>query len=109
MNLNKYDQPKDEKPKLQDWKASVPVVVLSEALKIVGKKYGIVLYLSDDGRPTLHLNPGMGASAIGSERWNAVEQIRAYFLDAADDLRELISTGKINLPRSPRRPHESRY
>jgi hypothetical protein len=93
----------EEKQPLQNWTESVPVVLLSDALKIVGKKHGIVLYLSDDGRQALHFMPALPAKAIGSARWNVVEQITAYFLDAAEDLKELITSGKLTLPTTPRR------
>jgi hypothetical protein len=105
MNLNKYDQPKDEKPKLQDWKASVPVVVLSDAIKIVGEKHGIKLTIGDDAVPTLSFRPGFKADDIGSERWSIARQVEDLFFAAVDDLTELIATGKITLPQSTyRRP-----
>lgn len=93
----------EEKQPLQNWTESVPVVLLSEALKIVGKKHGIGLCMADDGRPTLHFSPGLKADAIGSERWNVAEQVAGFFAAAADDLKELISTGKLTLPTYPKR------
>lgn len=103
MNLNKYSVPEEPKPVVADWKDSVPVVLLSDALKILGKKHGIKLYVDEDARPTLSFRPGMGAAAAGSVRWSIAEQITELFLSAADDLQALINAGKLNLPQSTHR------
>lgn len=103
MNLNKYDQKPTEpalqpKPPLQDWTESVPVVLLSEALKIVGKKHGISLTIHDDGLPRLCFRPGFKNEDLSSERWAIAEQATDLFVSAIDDLKELIGAGKLELP-----------
>ena len=99
MDLSKYDIPKQEIiPRFNDWKESVPVVVLSDALKIVGKKHGIGIYLDEEDRPSLHFHPGLRAKDVGSARWDIADQVAGYFLDAAEDLNELIRTNKIIIP-----------
>lgn len=98
MDLNKYDLPKEQKKRLADWKESVPVVVLSDALKIAGRKHGISIYLDDDGRPTLHFNPGLKGKDIGSNRWTIAENVCELFIDAVPDLLLLIANKKIMLP-----------
>jgi len=85
--LKKYDPFK--KPPLQDWKESVPVILLSEYLKREGS-VGIKLY-NDNGIPSLHFNPG-------SRNVQIVEEVRVLFEAAIFDLIELINSGKIELP-----------
>ena len=89
----------ETKPSLKSWKESIPIVLLSDALKIVGKKYGIRLYITDDGRPSLLFHPGLKSKDIGSERWNIAEQVSELFVDAIDDLLLLMKSGKIELPK----------
>jgi hypothetical protein len=101
FDFNKYNP--NKKPPLRDWTERVPVVLLSEALKIVGKKHGISLHLSDDGRPTLCFRPGLVDGDQGSVRWDVADQVKQYFIAASDDLIELISAGKLTLPAYPRR------
>lgn len=103
MNLNKYDQKPTEpalqpKPPLQDWTESVPVVLLSEALKIVGKEHGMRLVAEEDGEPVLSINPGLRAEDIGTQRWHMVEQVAELFLNATADLKHLLAAGKLQLP-----------
>lgn len=101
MDLNKYDLQKQEvKPAPKEWTDSVPVVLLSEGLKIAGKEYGMRLVADDDGEPVLSINPGLQAKDYGTGRWHVVEQVAELFLDAAADLKHLIATGKITLPKS---------
>lgn len=101
MDLSKYDIQKNEIiTRFNDWKESVPVVVLSDALKIVGKKHGIGIYLDEDDRPSLHFHPGLRAKDMGSARWDIADQVAGYFLAAANDLIELIQTNKIIIPMS---------
>jgi hypothetical protein len=104
MDFNKYNPLKQTKPPLNDWTESVPVVLLSEALKIVGKKHGISLHLADDGCPTLRLCPGLKGGDQGSVRWDVVEQVYKYFMDAIEDLTELIGAGKLKLPQNAAGP-----
>lgn len=98
MDFDKYNPLKQAKPPLKDWTESVPVVLLSEALKIVGQKHGISIHQSDDGRPVLCFQPGLPAGDRTSKRWDIAEQITGYFLAAVDDLIELINTNKLTLP-----------
>ncbi|MEN6620003.1 MAG: hypothetical protein ABFD50_00410 [Smithella sp.] len=103
MNFDKYNPLKQSKPPLQDWKESVPVILLSEYLRI-HKDKGISLYVSSvDGEPCLHFNPPLKPSEMGSTRWEVTNNACAFLMDAADDLRELISSGLIKLPVSQRR------
>lgn len=88
-------KPESKQP-LQDWKESVPVILLSEYLKIK-KQFGIRLY-QNDGEPFLHLTPGLKAADRESERWEVVQNAAQLFLDAADDLKELMGNDKISLP-----------
>jgi len=96
IDFNKYNP--IQKPPLQDWTESVPVVLLSEALKIVGKKHGISLTGHPDGLPRLCFRPGLKDADVGSDRWNIAEQATGLFVSAIDDLKELISAGKLQLP-----------
>lgn len=93
----------EEKQPLKDWTESVPVVLLSDALKIVGKKHGISLMMHDDGLPSLCFRPGFKAADVGSERWQIADQATGLFIDAIDDLKELINAGKLTLPAYTRR------
>jgi hypothetical protein len=90
-------KPKAKQP-LKDWTESVPVVLLSEALKIVGKKHGISLTIHDDGLPRLCFRPGFKNGDLNSERWAIAEQATGLFVSAIDDLKELIGAGKLELP-----------
>lgn len=104
MDLCKYDVEKQkELPRFNDWSESLPVVLLSDALKITGKKHGIALHVDDDMRPTLCFTPGLGAGDTGSERWGVANQVTECFLAAMDDLKELIAAGQLNLPAVPNR------
>jgi len=96
MNFDKYNPLKQPKPRLQDWKDSVSVILLSEYLK-TKKEFGIRL-CQDEGELCLHFTPGFQADAIGSERWTVAEIAASLFLEAADDLKELIRNGKLDLP-----------
>ena len=66
--------PKPElKPPLQNWKDSVPVILLSEYLRI-NKHQGIRLCQSAfDGEPCLHFNPGLQPKKNNPERWEVAE------------------------------------
>jgi hypothetical protein len=104
MDLSKYDIEKQKAPpQFNNWKESLPVVLLSDAIKITGKKYGIGLHVDDDMRPTLCFTPGINAGDIGSERWSVAYQVVEYFLAAIDDLNELIASGQLNLSAVPNR------
>ncbi len=94
FDFNKYNPRK--KPTLKNWNESTPVVLLSEYLKIK-KQFGIRL-CQDEGELCLHFTPGFKADAIGSERWTVAENAASLFLEAADDLKELIRNGKLDLP-----------
>ena len=107
MNLSKYDIQKQEAPpRFNDWSESLPVAVLSDALKVVGKEHGISLRVDDDARPTLCFVPGLKVDDCGSGRWSVANQATEHFLAATEDLKELISTGKITLPPCPRRKQQ---
>ena len=93
----------EEKQPLKAWTESVPVVLLSEALKIVGQKNGISIHQTEDGLPALCFHPGLKADDRTPKRWDVAEQIAGYFLAAIDDLRELIAAGKLTLPTYHRR------
>ena len=73
---------------------------MSEGLKIAGKEHGMRLVADDDGEPVLSINPGLQTKDYGTGRWHVVEQVAELFLDAAADLKHLIATGKITLPKS---------
>lgn len=94
IDFNKYNP--IQKPPLKDWKESAAVVLLSEFLKLK-KEFGLSLY-NDGGVPCLTLNPGMTKEDIGSERWMIVEEAYVLFMNAVDDLVELIGGGKLVLP-----------
>jgi len=85
--LKKYNPFK--KPPMQDWKESVPVILLSEYLKMKSDA-GIKLY-NDNGLPCLCFNPGSRSLSI-------IEDVRCLFEDTINDLKELIANGKIDLP-----------
>jgi len=91
--------PKPEsKPPLQNWKESIPVILLSEYLRI-HKAKGISLCQSwFDGEPCLHFNPPLSKKDQGNSRWDIAENAFVLLLDASDDLRELIASGLIKLP-----------
>jgi len=96
INFNKYNPKK--KPPLQNWKESIPVILLSEYLRI-HKTKGISLCQSwFDGEPCLHFNPPLSKKDHGNSRWDIVENACALLLDAAEDLKELIASGLIKLP-----------
>jgi hypothetical protein len=96
---NPLAKKENSKSLFESWKDSVPVVLLSDALKIVGKKHGIRLRITDDGRPSLLFNPGLNKKDIGSERWSIAEQVSELFVDAIDDLILLMKYKKIELPK----------
>jgi hypothetical protein len=98
MNFNKYNLPEEPKPSIDKWTESETVVRLSEALKIVGKENGISICQDDDGRPTLHFNPGLRKKDIESDRWNIGRNVEELFFDAVPDMMSLIASGKIRLP-----------
>lgn len=102
MDFDKYNPLKQTKPPLQHWNESTPVVLLSEYLKQQNGT-GIRLY-NDNGVPDLNFNPGLKAADIGSERWTIAENAAKLFIDAIDDLTELISGGKLNLPKKSMGP-----
>jgi hypothetical protein len=87
---------KEVKPPLQNWKESVPVILLSEYLKTRGD-FGIKL-CHDNGSPCLCFNPGLSRADKETGRWAIAEIVEGLFMDAADDLKELIANGKIDLP-----------
>lgn len=91
--------PKPEsKPPLQNWKESVPVILLSEYLRI-HKTKGISLCQSCfDGELCLHFNPPLSKNDQWNSRWEIVENAWALLLDAAEDLKELIAIRLIKLP-----------
>lgn len=100
IDFNKYNPLK--KPPLMDWKDSVSVVALSDLLKAIGKKHSISLAI-DNGTPCLLIDPGFTKKNGTPERMDMIEQCSALLVDAADDLRELVSAGKLTLPESPHR------
>ena len=101
MDLSKDDlQKPSAEPDFNDWKDSVPVSLLSDALKITGKEHGMRLVADGDGEPVLSINPGLRAEDFGTRRWCIVEQVAELFLNATNDLKILIAAGKITLPKS---------
>jgi hypothetical protein len=90
----------ETKPPLQDWKESPTVIRLSEYLKIKSN-CGIKL-CQNDGAPCLVFQPGLKPTDRGSERWTIADNAVGLLIDAADDLKELISNGKLSLPKNPR-------
>jgi hypothetical protein len=105
VNLNKYDiqepiksVPPSNTP-LQDWKESDAVILLSEYLKIKSR-CGIKL-CQHDGEPCLVFNPALQTKEKNPERWAVAENLCELFIPAVDDLKELISTGKLAIPAAP--------
>ena len=86
---NPLAKKKELKPPLQDWKESVPVILLSEYLKM--KSDAGINLRQNDGLPCLCFDPGSRSVQI-------VEEVRVLFEDAMFDLIELINSGKIELP-----------
>lgn len=109
MNFNKYDQHQETKTSIDKWTESEPIKKLSDELKIVGKENGISIYLADDGRPTLHFNPGLKGKDIESDRWNIGRNVEELFFDAIPDLLSLIASGKIRLPERGSRKQAGPY
>lgn len=107
MNLNKYDIQKPPEPlplpqpPLQDWKESDAVILLSEYLRI-NKDQGITLRQCAEEQPCLCFIPGLKKKEIDPTRWAIAENAAQLFLDAADDLQELITRGKLTVPISSR-------
>ncbi len=100
MDYNKYNplKPKvEEIPKLQSWKDSAPVVRLSEYLKM-HKDQGIKLY-QRDGSPFLLFEPGVRCDDLG--RLKIVKAAALLLVDAADDLKYLLTNGLIDIPTKP--------
>lgn len=98
MDLNKYDIQKQENPpRISDWKKSIPVVLLSEYLKMK-KECGIRL-CDDDGVPALCFCPGLKSEDVGGERWQITENVCKLFSDAVPDLLLLMKSRKIDLPK----------
>lgn len=87
---------KEVKPPLQSWKDSDAVVLLSDYLK-VNSDAGIKLF-NDNGVPFLSFSPGITNKDKETGRWAIAAIAASLFLDAADDLIELIAGGKLNLP-----------
>lgn len=98
MDLNKYDLPQEPKPSINNWTESESIKKLSDKLKVVGRENGISICQDDDGRPTLHFNPGLKKNDIESDRWKVGRNVEELFFDAVPDLMSLISRGKIRLP-----------
>lgn len=99
FDFNKYNP--NKKPPLSDWTESAPVVALSEYLK-QHRASGIRL-ANDNGITCLLFQPGFTSNDIGSPRWCIAIAAETLLMDAAADLQELLSAGKINVPESPHR------
>lgn len=81
---------------LQHWMDSAPISLLYEYLKM---HQGSGIYLKQsNGCPCLAFNPGMTSTDRGSERWTVSENAVSLFMDAADDLHELMRQGLLYLP-----------
>lgn len=95
MNFDKYNPIK--KPPLKDWRDSTTVVLLSNFLK-EHKGSGIILRQTDDGTPCLSFINGLGNADKATGRWQIAQEAEGLFMNAADDLKELIANGIIKLP-----------
>jgi hypothetical protein len=84
---------KEQKPPLKDWTDSIPVILLSEYLKMQ-KHVGIKLY-QESGILYVSFNPGSRSLPI-------IEAVTLLLEDADDDLKELIANGALSLPDRPR-------
>lgn len=91
MNFNKYARPKPAKPPLNDWIESVQVILLSEYLK----SHADIKLCHDNGVPCLSFNPGISKADLANGRWQIAQIAEGLLLDAAADLTELISKGKL--------------
>jgi len=99
VNLNKYDirETSPLNQPLQDWKESPAVIRLSEYLRI-NKQHGITLRRTGDGQPCLCFVPGLKKKEENAQRWAIAENAASLFLDAADDLKDLLRSGSLSLP-----------
>jgi hypothetical protein len=77
------------KHSLNNWTDSIPVILLSEYIKMQ-KHLGIKLY-QDNGIPCVSFNPGSRSLPI-------IEAVTRLLEDAVDDLKELIANGALSLP-----------
>jgi hypothetical protein len=96
LDFNKYNPLKEQKPPLNDWTESVPVILLSEYLKQQSNA-GIKL-CHDNGVPCLSFNPGLTNKDRENGRWHIAEIAEGLLIDAAADLTELITNGKLSPP-----------
>jgi len=86
----------DERPALQSWQDSGPVVRLLEYLKKHEEK-GMNLILKE-GRASIRFEPGLSGKDRGTERWQIAVNTLQLLQEAGEDLGYLMTKGLIELP-----------
>ena len=87
----------EQKPPLKAWRDSTTVVLLSDFIK-EHKDRGIILRQTDDGIPCLSFINGLGNDDKATGRWQIAQEAEGLFMNAVDDLKELIANGILKLP-----------
>lgn len=86
---------------LTSWKDSPAVVKLSEFIQ-ANRHHGIHI-ITKNGRPVLSFNPGLNRGS--RERWDAALKAEILYIEAIDDLMQLIRNYKITLPEGHHEQH----